>query len=539
MKRKLVSYDVFEQMNKQSHTVTERELKEAAPILSKILNLAELSLKSFDSEQCIYENVDGQLIHTTFKTEPKAINFESIEQLAIDTDSETEKCKATLSSMLDAILEQDEAKAESLFAEYLSLPINKRTFKEAIAPKKEENIEKKICSKKCKFMCKDKKAVKEWAETVEAISAYLDCVEFGPIVKESEVTKDNAGNVLSAKVLNVVARNEAKLASCNWQAVASDMKKMRTAAKALAENSKFAVAVAELKRFNNISDNAKLEESLENIAASHSEVLFLTESELSEVIETALNMVRATNFDSSTCGFMAEGILRTVHAAYVDRVASVMKLAGVEINEGAQDKYAQFKSTVDSYYAQLDEQTKLEKKIFIDLYEALRQIHVEASEVANRKIIEEVSSHLNELLAIISEKVEPSLEVAKSATEWLKAVVETNLDTQKWEVPTPVISANGDNPAVTANAKKSYAPATDAEGANAEVSSSDGKKVAKAEAGLADEDGKDVYPNLSNSFVPAEKAAKGETEEGLADEDGKDVYPNLSNPFVPKAKDVE
>jgi hypothetical protein len=89
--------------------------------------------------------------------------------------------------------------------------------------------------------------------------------------------------------------------------------------KHLSEDTSFCKAMADLKRYNNISDNNALEETLEAVVARWPDVLYLTHSELAEQISNALDVANVKNYDDNICNFMAEGILWKAHGAYTDQ----------------------------------------------------------------------------------------------------------------------------------------------------------------------------------------------------------------------------
>ena len=125
-------------------------------------------------------------------------------------------------------------------------------------------------------------------------------------------------------------RNEAKVLSFDWKTLDTKVKVLRNAMKKLAENQNFIKAMVDLKRYNNISDNESLHETLEAIVTAWPDVLYVTEEELASQIATALETANVSNYDDNTCQFMAEAILRTAHHAYTDRVRKIASLARVQ-----------------------------------------------------------------------------------------------------------------------------------------------------------------------------------------------------------------
>lgn len=563
MKRRLVNYDVFEKMRSDSLSAAEHELVQAEAIVAQALNLPSATLDSFDSETALYETVDGTFVRATYKINKGKVVFENIEQLVIDEDTEKSAGKNILSEMFDALLENQEKKAEELLAQYLSLPITRRNFKEScdgedkpekkkakkdLDAKDAKNDKKSVKKDLPPFMKAKKEDVKEWATLCHNILNYLNYVEYGPTLKESSAQYDERGNIVGLTIPSIQARNEAKLLSFDWDVPKTQVKMLRMKGDKLSENTEFCKAIALLKRQNALSDSDSLEEVLENIVSRWPEVLYLTQEELAETIKAALETVGATNYDDQTCDFMSEGILRTAHTAYVDRVKKIMRLAGVNECE-SEDKYACFREAVSQFYPSLDEANRLEMQVFVDLYEALRQVHDLAQREHNSPVLTETVHHLNELAAIIREEIEPSIEVAGNAAEWLSLVVETNLAGGEWNPSNKVYtSLTGENPQMAKNARQSYTPATDFTGDwGDEAPVSDGKSY---RGGLANKmrssawanlGGGDTYPALKNPYVPkpfGDYVIKGEKSPDKDTATGQwssgDTWPNLQNPYVPK-----
>ena len=90
MKRKLISYDVFESIKRDSLSNSEQELSEAAPVLARALEVEQLELLSFGPENVLFEAIDGTYVHASYTMDEENISFENIEQLAIDDETEKE-----------------------------------------------------------------------------------------------------------------------------------------------------------------------------------------------------------------------------------------------------------------------------------------------------------------------------------------------------------------------------------------------------------------------------------------------------------------
>jgi len=595
MKRKLIEYSVFEKIQTESLSTAETELVEASNVLAQVLSCEGLELHCYGPEDVVYENVDGTYVHANYQLKNGHIEFDNIEQLVINEETERAKSKEVLSQIIDSLVESDTQKADVLFENWLDLPVTKRIFNEVkklrvvpvrkkvggktkivgykkarweTTPKKHEmsskttkrmknkvKNNKKMPASLKKMLAAKRKRVKatigEWANLVNNVATYLEYCEYGPTLNESQAKHDENGNVVAVRIPTSKLRTEAKLLQFNWKTLNTDVVVKRGGAKKLAENEEFVKSVVDLKRHNALSDDAALEETLENIASKFSEVLYLTQGELASQINKALEFAGATNYDDQACEFMAEGILRMAHGAYVDRVAKIVKLAGASIKEDAADQYEEFKNVAEAFYKNLDETTRLEMQVFVDLYEALRNVYELAQEEDAQEVMEETASHLDSLLPIIKGEEEPSLEIAEEASAWLYDIVETNLESSDWNVSDePVVSATGEHPDLAKKAKMGYSPAADFSGEYGDPApASDGKNY---KGGLADEmrndgwgniGGDGVYPSLDNPYAPkpfGDYKIKGEKDvdadsDQLAHAGGSDAWPALENPYLPKS----
>lgn len=594
MRRKLISYDVFEQIQKESLSFAENELLEAESILSRLLG-ENLQLNFFNTETVVYENSDGTFVHANYDLDDNYLTFDNIEQLVIDSDSEINKAKETLSEMLDAIAGAEQQKAQNIFESYITMPSVKRVFCEtmkrrripirksvggktkivgyksgywSVTPKHRElsstTAKRLRGKKKAKFTTSqsEKKIraskrsriklphMKEWSNLCENVFDYVNLHDNRHIYNECAISADERGNVVSVKLPTSRVRTEGKILTANWKTLNADVKVFRTNAKKLTEDATFCRAIADLKTHNAISDHEQLEESLANIVSTWPNVLYLTQVELADLIKEALELLNVGNFDDQTCNFMAEGILRVAHDSFTDRVSRVLKLSGKQLSEDeSSDKYLEFQDIVNQFYSTLDEGTKLEMQVFVDLYEALRTVHEAAIEEENKLLAAETASYLQDLAAIIQEEAEADLEFAYAAAEYLADIVETNLESEEWKVPNVHTSINGDHPEMTTKSRKGYTPTSDFSGnGGGKAFVSDGKNYKGpevdelADRGWSNVGGNDTYPTLNNPYLPksAEYTMKGE--KGVdkdSDPSGQwqsgDTWPNLNNPYLPPA----
>lgn len=597
MKRKLVSYEVFQKINEVSLTKAEKELVLAEEVLAKALGEAQLSLHCFDESSVTYETLDKSYIHAGFRLDGNHIVFENIEQLIIDESSAREVARESLRKMFDNVLSQNEAAANDAFKEYLSLPFVRRSFVEGgvvqtwTEPKGKahkvgkkqsaDTIMKRVMGKKqsqagkspfekekakekrdqikkltgakyvhLRFKPQGKRKMKEWYNLAENVFNYMDYQEFGPVASQSEVKKDEKGNVVAIRIPDARSRNEGKILSFNWKTLTADNTVLRAKMKNLAEDTNFCKAMRDLKQCNAMSDNEKLVSVLEAVVARWPNVIYLTQAELAEAISTALETIGANNYDDKMCEFMAEGILRTAADAYPDKVEKIVKMSGIKF-ETSEDKYIDFQKVVHQFYTFLDENLQLEMQVFVDLYNALVEVHKLANEEGNSAIVNDVHGYLKELKSVIEHESEPTLDLAGEVAAWLANLVETNLEGGDWDVNnTPYMTVNGSHPQMAKDAAKPYAPSADFSGDWGDPAPvSDGKSY---KGKLADEmrndawgnwANDDTWPGLSNPYVKGANATwlmKGPDSAATTGTDdwsryqSNDTWPALQNPYCPK-----
>ena len=598
MKRKLINYEVFQKISDESLSKSEKELVEAEEVLAKALGEEQLSLHCFDESSVTYETLDKSYVHASYRLDGSKVLFDNVEQLIIDESSARDKGREILRKMFDECLKSNKASADAAFKEYIELPFVRRDLSEGAEPwietpnkvsksklkgkkqppwvaKKRADAKKKSqnampdslkaqkrreaeSTKKrfgkgthvhFRFKKQTARKMKEWHNLSENVLSYVDYQEFGPIARESEVRTDNSGNVVAIRIPNTQSRNESKILSFNWKVLSADNMILRAKMKNLAEDVNFCKAMADLRKCNAMSDDKRLQEVLERIAVVWPNVIYLTQHELAETIGVALQTIGETTYDDQTCEFMAEGILRTAASAYEDRVSKIMKLSGVKV-EASDDPYVDFQKTVEVFYNFLDQNTKLEMQVYVDLYNTLVEVYKLGHDEGNEFLMGEVSAYLKELKSVVDQTEEPTLELAADIAAWLSNLVETNLESEDWKVSnTPYMTVSGDHPQMAVNAKKPYQPAADFSGDWGDPAPvSDGKSY---KGGLADEMRNDAWgnwandntwPAIENPYVPKASVWTMPKDTGVDKDNSdawdryqsKDTWPELQNPYVPK-----
>lgn len=614
MKRKLISFDGFRLIEGQSLTNAQEELIGAEDVLARALSVDGMELFAFGESDVTYQTPDGNFVHANYKIEKEQLVLENIEQLVIEEESEKKTARQTLTSMVDALLESNDAKASQLFESYLAMPFvrrellvsegtnfnisvskptgsysklkNHRQSRSLVAKRVRSRMktlrrlsdsQKKQLGRKRNIAAKrlggtsnprwrtyarkvKKRNMNEWATMCENVMDYLDYKEFGPALRESFVQHDEKGNVVALAVPTQHKRNENKILTFNWKTLDHEVKVLRAKVKTLHEDRTFIKAMADLNRYNRISDNAALEETLEAIVTRWPDVLYLTQDELATQIASALESANITNFGDETTNFMAEGILRTAHNAFTDRVRKIGSLAGASTDITAEcktckDAYVEFKQVADAFYGQIDESDNADLRVFADLFKALHEVHRLAVEIGDEATKSECENFMSDCEAVLNREEEIDLDLAEAIANYLTDFVESNVEGAEgtWDVSNSDVhhTVNGDHPRMNWAAKQHDAvPSKYTGDYGDEAPVSDGKSYKN---GLADEmrnrswsniGGDDTYPSLKNPYIPTpfgdykmkEKSAVDDGQSDWSRWQSGDTWPNLKNPNIPEEK---
>jgi hypothetical protein len=601
MRRNLIKQDAFDRIISESVNTAERELVEAEAILSRALSKDGLSLRSFTESTVLYETRDNTYVHAGYEIKDNKVAFNNIEELVVDDASRKARQRESLSEMIDLVLTSDEsntneARASELFKDYLSLvrwdevkggfpfkkkgkkddadddgespfgkkkggfPFGKKKDKKGGFPfgKKKDKKKGHDDEKKGFLFGKAKKAGKDVAEaylTSQNVLDYCEYMRVGPALAETAVKTDDKGNVTALLIPSSRERAEAKLQRVDWRTLNSRVAEARRSVPALTENPKFAECVADLKRQNAFSDMAALEDSLDKLVKQFPQVLYATQPELAQVIGETLTAAGVSNWGDDTCEFMAEGVLKTAHRAYAEKVAQVLHLASAPKMDEKVNPFRFFQHVTEQFYPALDQKFGLERQVFEDLHGSLAAVYKKADRQGDNALKSEAASYLNDVTAVLNGALKPELELAEDAADWLGTVIETNLTMGKWVVSnTPHLTVNGDHPDMAKKAGHSYTPSKDlstdwGDSAPAIGQDSMDYKSGKHAKTMRNDSwgqtgGKDVFPHVKNPYIPkpfGDYTMKGE--KGV-DKDNKDwslwssgdTWPNLENPYVPGEK---
>jgi len=604
MKRKLISFEAFRNLEENSLTRAENELVQAEDVLGKALGI-DVELHCFNESEATYKTADDNYIHAIYKIENDHVLFENMQELVIDEESSKKSARQAISEMVDAIIDSKEAVADEKFDEYFSMPnvrkeLNegKRLIFKLSKPKGRSPLKNKVQTSKTiaarklgmkkarrlrtgsqkkaralllakahKALGKQSKgsrkrvyirtaaAMKEWSNLCENVYGYIEFKNFGHVVRESTIVPDSNGNIIGIAIPTMRKRNEGKILSLGYKTPDTELKILRGTAKKINEDQSFVRAIAELKRYNNVSDNSALEETLENVVSKWPSVLCLTQGELTSTVAEALEIANVRNYDDSTCQFIAEAILRTAHSAYTDRVRKIGNMAGSRTDITAEcktckDSYAEFQKVASGFFSKLDENDNIDMKVFSDLYRALHQIHKNAAGANDEVTKVETASLMSDCESVLNRASQPSLELAEAISDYISDIIEGNLDNSgEWSDSEVHTSVGGEHPRTSWNAKQTDAVPSkfngnDEYGVN-RAPVSDGKDFGGEEEmmhqAFSNIGGEDVWPSLSNPYIPSplEFTMKGEKgadkdNDDLGTNQSDDTWPNLSNPMHPK-----
>ena len=585
MKRKLISYDAFKNLAESSLTHVEKELIEAEDVLATSLGLDEVELYTFSETDVTYKTSDDNFIHATYTVSNDQVILEDIQLLVVEQESERAAARQTISAMVDKLLDNDTNSASGLFESYMSMPFVKRELavneaakigKSPLKNKKQSPatiLKRKLARNaaisrmspaeraaklgrpkgkktgKAKFYTSKMKpkTMKEWTRMCENVLGYVNFLSNGSVFNESAVKTDDHGNVTAVAMPSSKSRKEGKVLSMGLKTMDTELKVLRGTMKHISEDQTFIRAMADLKRYNNISDNTSLVETLEAIVSRWPEILYLSENELAYQIDIALGTANVSNYDNDTCSFMAEAILRTAHGVFTDKVRKIAHLAGsnsdvtAESNE-CEDAYREFSAVSQRLFDQIDENNQNEVQIFGDLYNALHDVYKIANESGDEATKIEVADMMRECHAIINSTKLPDMNVAEAIANYLADLIEADDHAEDGWSHKIEVNPIGDHSMTKWNAKQAAVASNNEGGWKDAAPVSDGKSY----SGHSDEMGhnalsnygKDTWPNLNNPIHPKSMFPKMK-EKSVVDDEGlgslqKDTWPNLSNPMALK-----
>jgi hypothetical protein len=118
--------DAFKKIEEGAVSSAEMELVGAEEVLAKTLGVDDLKLHCYGESDVTYQNLDGSFVHANYKIDKEQLVLENIEELVIEEESEKKKARGVLCSMVEALLDNNDAKASEQFENYLDLPIVRR-----------------------------------------------------------------------------------------------------------------------------------------------------------------------------------------------------------------------------------------------------------------------------------------------------------------------------------------------------------------------------------------------------------------------------
>ena len=570
MKRKLIDYDVFKQIERKFLQTAEKELNEASDAVASALGKDNVTLFGITENEATYATDQGTLVHATYIIDDSKLLLENIEELVVDEASQIKEGKNILDKMVDSILDDNKNAASDLFSNYFNLPyvrvnlqegvINEAKkggkmppqlvahFKKMAAKKKKghgksdkrDELMKKHSNKKMLNLAKKAKSklVKEWATVSKNVLDYIDFRTFGTPTL-TETVKDKLGNVVALAIPKSHLKNEAKMLSFNWKTLNTDVMHQRDFMKMLAHNVHWGLACKDMKRCNSMSNASKLQETIENVISAFPSIIYLTESELAKLISETLVKESVKNFDDNDCLFLAEGILRTCYDNFKDKVNQICKL-GETFDT---DSYEAFRHASENMVEKLDEVSRTERMAFEDTYKALNNLGSLAEQYGDISIKHEVNSYMNEIEKSLVGKTSFDLDVLEEAAVMLKAVANLPMS-GAWTVSDKVHNTvTGDVDAISKYSKVDGTPGKYASTRSPFVS--DGKSYDKQgiedlKNGYLTQDDSDVYPNVKNPYVPKAGDFKIHGEKNISSDsdvlghdDGPDTWDKLKNPYIP------
>lgn len=585
MKKKFIDIETYKNIEKNSLTAVERELQEAAGLVGNVVGDTGLEVYCISENQVTYIKNDGNYVQANYEVQNDNIVLENIEELVVEQNHLSQARKDIIGKMVDNILSEKNEIANDNFSEYFTLPVVRAGLREGVVAeaavnegklpkaladwqKKHGNPLMKKHKKKGKKMSKkdkqkskkdsmmpDKKRFKkvadevkkkkgkekldEWKHIARNILEFVDFRTNGAVYQNAKTRTDAKGNVVSMVLPRTHLRNEGKVLMLHYKDMANVMHcRMEALKEDYNSQSNWVRAINDIKRFNAMSDHNNLQTAFENVVAVWPNLLYLKRDELAAKINETLTISGARNFDDEVCEFLADGVLRTAHKTYTDRVGKMFNIAG---KQGDVDDFDQFSMVSEAVYKKVDSDAAAELQVFKDLYRSLSEVNQTSRAMGDDTTKLETLSLLRVCENIINQTASADLEVAEDLALYLETLTEAvDFDGSAWQVMQPHVSPVGDNPFIHKYATENGAPGAHT-GPFKSSPMSDGKNVkVDVEDYYTGMKGSELSPNVSNPYAPkpgdfkmhGEKSV-GEDSDDLATFQGGDTWPNLKNPYLP------
>jgi len=594
MKKKFIDIETYKNIEKNSLTAAERELQEAVELVGGMLGDTNLEVFCIDENTVTFINSDGNYVQANYEMANDKILLENIEELIVEANHLESVRKEIISKMVDNILGDKNEVANGNFSEYFTLPVvraglregiiaeakkhdedhdgdedgdkKKKKGKKKLPPALQAYLDKKHGKKHSKLTKKQKRNKKkdtlndkrrfnkvakkvekdkgeekldEWKNIARNILEFVDYRSNGEVHQSARTQSDNKGNIVKMEIPRTHLRNEGKVLMLQYKDMANVMHCRMDALKEQYDSeSNWIRAINDLKRFNAMSDHNGLQTAFENVVTVWPNLLYLTRDELATKINETLTLSGARNFDDDVCSFLADGISRTAHRSYSDRVAKMFSLAGKTADV---DDYEQFAVVAEAVFKKVDSDAIAELQVFKDLYRSISEINQTARIMGDEATKYETQSLLRVCENVLNHVARPEITVAEDLALYLENLCEAaDFDGSAWTLVQPHLSAVGDNPFIHKYAAENGSPGAHKGPFNGSPMS-DGKSVkVNVEDYYTGMKGADMGANLSNPYAPkpgdfkvhGEKSV-GEEDDDLATFQGGDTWPNLKNPYLP------
>ena len=407
MQTKVLTHDVFSEIEKQSFRSTEEELKEAASQLSRVFG-TDLKLHTINEDYALYSFDTDNYLKATYKmTDSKTIKLENFEHVAIDESSKNESRRQIIRNMIDALADDDTGKAdtswETLKTNFSFLEMVKKKAAKSGEdnlgdgiPVNAKNADEEDQAGKGKARSAGKaKAVKGDEEmkgkppytgelmTLKAVDSSLEeNIELLPnfqtvlgkvenaakkvakdVLKEAidqlkiEVKKDDKGEeeVDSVEIPNVDKKSKIAKVKCDAKNSKAKCHEARIRFAQNENNQKFVQKIMDVKHYNNMEDAEQLSESLVDIVTSNPAIIYVSKNELKEMVSRIFQNQETDGWDEDLCEDIAFGLRKLAYNTYLDRAYDVVKFAAVDnviglSEEVPDDNYEAFEEVSTKYF---------------------------------------------------------------------------------------------------------------------------------------------------------------------------------------------
>lgn len=445
MKITKIKDKIFEQLVENSFDKIENELKESTEYLNEIFGTTFEYCFTNENYVIYYSPQSNKYLKTTYSINENEqnIHFENFEIMKIDGQSLNETKKKKIRKIVDALEKNDEEEAEEAWKEWIDnfsikeITINvgkgdpsinsmkPKFLKNQKSPKgkikgtllKGDETTKKagVPSDTCMPENLDvlpnyKKIVERIYETAKKLEKDMD------IEPEIDIESDDEGPV-AIKIPTSKKKKFAQKKGTEAKKIKKKIKSKRQKCKICDPNEETIEKISQMKKMKNSGE--EIDEMVIETITEYPELLYMTKTEIEEIVENCLTISQESNWDDELCEAIAEDLHKTAYNTYINNAYEIAKTAeglGVismeeEVSDDDYEAFTEVSERLVNYI--INEDKKLEKSLrnLSSLLETASNVLENDAQAAyeNDLLEEEIDDYISSRLLQLSAQLETNI----------------------------------------------------------------------------------------------------------------------------------